>query len=294
MIRNLTLVEKLQPIYAPSSTSPPTPHDEEITKTLENYLNAEAPLETKEGTAKRGLMLHHLGKLAEAWVLGLQKTRGFASDADGDAEGSPVRPCKLFISGSYRLGVNHQNADVDTVLVAPNYITREDFFSEHPQEGLTGLLRGHPSVSRVMPIPTAKVPIIEMVWEGVEVDVLFARLASGYPLPQDHEQLLDDAILSRTDEATVLSLNGPRVTEMLVKFVENMGSYNTFLILLRSLRLWAKRKGIYSNKMGFLGGVNFNIIAVFALQLYPKETASKILLRLMFLLRDWKFPAPIR
>jgi poly(A) polymerase len=56
----------------------------------------------------------------------------------------------------------------------------------------------------------------------------------------------------------MLSLNGPRVTELLVHLVPK---YPTFVLILRALRYWAKKRGIYSNKLGFLGGVNFAILA---------------------------------
>ena len=70
---------------------------------------------------------------------------------------------------------------------------------------------------------------------------------------------LDDQILKGVDEATEKSLNGPRVTTMLTQLVPN---YETFKTTLRCVRTWAKRRGIYSNKMGYLGGVNFAILGI--------------------------------
>jgi poly(A) polymerase len=35
--------------------------------------------------------------------------------------------------------------------------------------------------------------------------------------------------------------------------------YQTFLKVVRCVRKWAKARGLYSNKMGYWGGVNINI-----------------------------------
>ena len=35
----------------------------------------------------------------------------------------------LFISGSHRLNVRDPNADIDTICIAPNFVTREHFFT---------------------------------------------------------------------------------------------------------------------------------------------------------------------
>ena len=43
-------------------------------------------------------------------------------------------------------------------------------------------------------------------------------------------------------------------------------NYDSFLPVVRCVRKWAKARGLYSNKMGYLGGVNFNIMVAFASQ----------------------------
>ena len=70
------------------------------------------------------------------------------------------------------------------------------------------------------------------------------------------------------------SLPGPRVTELLVRMVPR---YDAFKLCLRCVRLWARRRGIYSNKAGFLGGVNWAILAAFLCQLYPAAGPVKLL-----------------
>ena len=49
-----------------------------------------------------------------------------------------------------------------------------------------------------------------------------------------------------------------------------MPKYDSFLAVVRCIRLWAKKRGLYSNKMGFFGGINCNLLVCFVCQLYPQ------------------------
>ncbi|KAH9258868.1 hypothetical protein BASA81_002932 [Batrachochytrium salamandrivorans] len=275
------LSEKLRPLFTPMNLLPPTPADEACTRALEQFLDEHDPLETQEETAKRELVLVDLRNMTAEWVK-------FVLVQNGTAE-EDAKPGQLFVSGSYRLGVAQRGADTDTILVVPAHVTRDDFFSE--EEGsLIHRLRANPSVSHILPISTAAVPLIEVVWSGMELDVLFAGLNQS-EVPDHPDDLLDDNLLLNVDYESMLSLNGPRVTEILIKLVPK---YPTFCLILRGLRYWAKQRGIYSNKLGFLGGVNFAILATFACQLWPNDTASGGLRRLLNLVTEWKFPTPIK
>lgn len=80
---------------------------------------------------------------------------------------------KLFTFGSYRLGVHSPDTDIDALCVAPRHIERmKHFFGE-----LAGILRNHPSVANVTEVKEAFVPVIKMEFEGVDIDLLFARVA---------------------------------------------------------------------------------------------------------------------
>jgi poly(A) polymerase len=72
-------------------------------------------------------------------------------------------------------------------------------------------------------------------------------------LPQ-HFNIADDEYLRNTDEKSVLSLNGSRVTDMVLNTVPNI---ETFKPTLRFMKLWAKKRGVYSNVMGYLGGISW-------------------------------------
>ena len=55
-----------------------------------------------------------------------------------------------------------------------------------------------------------------------------------------------------------------------------MPNYDSFLAVVRCIRLWAKRRGLYSNKMGFFGGINCNLLVCFVCQLYPQVVRVRV------------------
>ena len=142
-------------------------------------------------------------------------------------------------------------------------------------------------VTDVVSIPGAKVPMIGFIYDGVDIDLLFAQLPKT-SIPRNLD-IGNDEILRGVDEGTLLSLNGPRTTDLIVKSVPKQA---TFIKVLRCVRIWAKRRALYSNKIGFLGGVNWAILVGFVCKLYPNSSASRVLARFFWWMKEWKWPTP--
>lgn len=131
-------------------------------------------------------------------------------------------------------------------------------------------------------------PILAFDFYGISIDLLFAKLAEN-SVPANVD-IFNDDILRNLDNASEISLNGPRVTDMIRKLVPK---YDTFVFVLRLVRKWAKVKGLYGNKFGYLGGVNFNLLLAFVCQLYPNASPSHLLVRFFRVYTSWKWPAPV-
>ena len=101
---------------------------------------------------------------------------------------------------------------------------------------------------------------------------------------------LDDSNLLNMDEKSVLSLNGCRVTQLILKLVPHL---ENFKIVLRCVKLWAKQRGIYSNVLGFLGGVSWAILVARVCQLYPNASPNVLVSRFFLWYDTWKWPTPV-
>ena len=220
------------------------------------------------------------------------------------------RPRPVLITfGSYRLGVHRPSSDLDLLVLAPSHCTRQDFFSS-----LVSLLNKQDAsiIQQVHPIPTAYTPVIKFTLYGLSVDLLFARgnstkilqfqqkrpnplLMSTANSNGDHrsdEYPIDDTDLMDQDEPGVRSLNGARVSQMILEAVPDLETYRTVLI---AVKQWAIAKGVYSNVLGFLGGINYAIMVAYVCIQNPLIGQSPVALleRFFQTFAAWKWPDPI-
>ncbi|GAB9468901.1 polymerase [Globisporangium polare] len=268
----------LEQAYKAIRTTPPEPKDLEQSQKLQAFMDEHFPTECDENITRRSMILAELRSIFREWVKQVCVQKGVPEEIAADAGG------QILVSGSYRLGVSEPGADIDTICVAPRHISRDDFFSS-----LKEIFLKHPKVSNLVSIEGAIVPIITFDYEEINIDLQIAILPRN-TIPDDLN-ILEDAVLMGVDTATEKSLNGPRVTELMIKLTPNRES---FISVLRIVRRWAKRRGLYSNKMGYLGGVNWCILVCFINQLYPTAAPSTLLLRFFMVLANWKWPLAIQ
>ncbi|XP_055345537.1 poly(A) polymerase type 3-like [Paramacrobiotus metropolitanus] len=264
-------------LSSPISKSSPTAQDLQLLESLRQHLQDQNVIESESEETHRFQVMTELDALAKSWIREICFQKGVA-DTQLDTVGGRV--CTF---GSYRLGVHARGGDIDALLIAPKYVDRGDFFKSFAER----LLR-HEKVSDLRAVEGAFVPVIKMYFDGVEIDLTFARLMLK-EIPEALN-LSDHEILRMMDLKCIRSLNGCRVTDEILALVPDRSSFREAL---KGIKLWAKRRGIYSNVLGFLGGVSWALLVAFVCQKYPNAAAPMILRKFFTIFAKWRWPQPI-
>ncbi|XP_076016256.1 poly(A) polymerase alpha [Genypterus blacodes] len=225
----------------------------------------------------RIMVLGKLNALIKEWIREISEQKNLPASLTETVGG------KIFTFGSYRLGVHTKGADIDALCVAPRHVERPDFFSS-----LYEKLKEKEEVKDLRAVEEAFVPVIKLSFDGIEIDILFARLALT-TIPENLD-LRDDGLLKNLDIRCIRSLNGCRVTDEILHLVPNV---ENFRLTLRTIKLWAKRRNIYSNILGFLGGVSWAMLVARTCQLYPNATASTLVCKFFLVFSKWEWPNPV-
>ncbi|RWS31605.1 poly(A) polymerase-like protein [Leptotrombidium deliense] len=264
-------------ITAPISMAPPRESDIELTRKLEVCLRGFDLFESEDEMNHRYEVLSSLNELVEKWVQNVSLQKKMPPENANQMYG------KIFTFGSFRLGVHTKGADIDTLLVAPRHIDRSDFFTSFCER-----LSELETCEYVRPVEDAYVPVIKTKIDGIELDILFARLALKN-IPKDQD-LRNVELLRNLEHKCVRSLNGCRVTDDILNLVPN---HESFRLALRAIKFWAKRMGIYSNALGYLGGVSWAMLVARTCQLYPNAAASTVVHKFFLVFSQWLWPKPV-
>lgn len=275
----------------PISLAAPEPLDTHLSAELEAYLRANRLYESVAEQQHRETVLSDLSELVTEWVRRVSLAAGMTETMASETG------ARIFTFGSYRLGVNGPGADIDTLCIAPRHVDRKrDVFGiaepggvpPNPDNVLVEMLRRKPLATDIVAVADAYVPIIKFEYAGVEIDLLCACLQmSSIP---DKLDILDDSILRNVDDSTQRSINGVRVTDAILRLVPNIPHFRTTL---RAIKLWAKKRAVYSNVLGYLGGVAWAILVARICQLYPNASPATLLSRFFRVYEQWKWPNPV-
>ncbi|KIW54985.1 hypothetical protein PV05_07305 [Exophiala xenobiotica] len=268
-------------ISAPMSTALPEPIDNEKTAELIEELKRQNNYEPLEATQKRMSTLALLNRVTQEFVREVSRRQRLPPSQIDQFGG------KILTYGSYRLGVFGPGSDIDTLAVAPRHVTREDFFELFP--AILKHMTEEGEVTSLTPVPDSYVPIIKLEINDIEIDLIFASIASLHTIPKNLT-LNDNNLLTGLDQATVRAVTGPRVTDEILNLVPEQ---KTFRTALRAIKLWAQRRAVYANIVGYPGGVAWAMLVARVCQLYPHAVGATVVDKFFFIMKSWPWPTPV-
>ncbi|KAB0377435.1 hypothetical protein FD755_011879, partial [Muntiacus reevesi] len=235
-------------ITSPISLAAPKETDCLLTQKLVETLKPFGVFEEEEELQHRILILGKLNNLVKEWIQEISENKNLPQSVIENVGG------KIFTFGSYRLGVHTKGADIDALCVAPRHVDQRDFFTSFYDK-----LKLQEEVKDLRAVEEAFVPVIKLCFDGIEIGILFARLALQ-TIPEDLD-LRADSLLKHLDigsDGGGSDLNGCRVTDEILHLVPNT---DNFRLTLRAIKLVS----------GFLGGVSLAMLVARTCQLIQMQ-----------------------
>lgn len=266
----------------------PFPDEEEQSKHLEGVLRDLGLYESKEGLEKRQKAFDDIEDLLNCWSASLSKPIPLDSINHVPQPVEKQARIALISFGSYRLGVQKPEADMDLLALCPSHCSRDDFFAS-----LVEILKDNSRIEEVHPIAVAYTPVIKFKFDGIAIDLLFARLSNDEKLhrhKKGESYVIEDSDLKDLDEAGVRSLNGARVAQILSSCAPDAEAFRTTLIAVKE---WACVHGLYSNVLGFLGGINYAILVACVCKSNRGAKPATLLKAFFQTYSQWKWPTPV-
>ncbi|XP_058084354.1 nuclear poly(A) polymerase 3 isoform X2 [Magnolia sinica] len=251
--------------------------DEQRTQSLLQFMAKEGLVPSPEEESKRRDAIVELKKIVVAWVKKVAWQRRLPKNQIAST-------CATILTyGSYGLGVHGSESDIDALCVGPIYATMADFFIV-----LRNMLQSRPEVSELHCVKSAKVPLMRFKFNGISIDLPYAQL-SVISVPENVD-ILNPFFLQNIDETSWRSLSGVRANIRLLQLVPNLENFQS---MLRCIKLWARRRGLYSHLLGFFGGIHLAILSAHICQRHPNASISALISIFFDTFSRWPWPSPV-
>ncbi|GAV71686.1 PAP_RNA-bind domain-containing protein/PAP_central domain-containing protein, partial [Cephalotus follicularis] len=252
--------------------------EEERSISLLQFMVNEGLVPSPEEEVKRRVVIDKLKQIVLVWAKKAAWQRGLPKQ-------EIAATCATILTyGSYGLGAHCSESDIDALCVGPSFATMaKDFFIV-----LRNMLESRPEVSEIHCVKDAKVPLMRLKFDGISVDLPYAQLrVLSVPLNVD---VLDPFFFRDIDETSWKSLSGVRANKCILQLVPNLQNFQS---MLKCAKLWAKRRGVYGNLNGFLGGVHFAILVALLCQNHPNASLSVLIVNFFKTFAFWPWPTPV-
>nr|GEW77637.1 nuclear poly(A) polymerase 3 [Tanacetum cinerariifolium] len=225
--------------------------------TLLKFISDEGLVASDAEEEKRKDVVDKLEQILIAWIKRVAYQRRLPPNQIKDAS------VTILPYGSYGLGVYNAVSNIDILCVGPCFASiAEDFFIV-----LHNMLAGRSEVYGVHCVKDAKVPLLRFTFEGIMIDLSFAKL-QVIAVPEN------------------VDISNPSILQL-------VPDVKAFQELLRCVKLWAKRRGVYSDLFGFFGGTHLAILAALICEKNPSASLLDLISMFFKTFAFWPWPEPV-
>ncbi|XP_072961679.1 nuclear poly(A) polymerase 3 isoform X2 [Typha angustifolia] len=211
--------------------------DERRTQSLLQFIASEGLEPSQEEVVKRKEVINQLKQIVLQWIRKVAWQRRLPKEIIAGTSAT------ILTYGSYGLGVHGPESDIDALCVGPYFASlEEDFFVV-----LRNMLHSRPEVSEIHCVKSAKVPLMRFKFNGISVDFPYVQVQ--VISVSDNINIFDPFLPGKVEESGWRSLSGVRANQQILRLVPNVKNFQS---MLRCMKLWAKRRGIYSHDIGRL------------------------------------------
>jgi len=149
------------------------------------------------------------------------------------------------------------------------------------------MLRDNEHVKNLMKVEQAFVPVIKMLFHGVQIDLTFCKYIGKCLKKVTNEDFQKQENLKNLENASCRTLSGKNAIEKILSQFKDENRLQIFRQTLRCVKLFALNQGIYSNVFGYLGGISWAILLTRICKLYPNYHVNRLLERFFFFYHQW-------
>lgn len=189
---------------------------------------------------------------------------------------------KAYLFGSLSFGVYTKDCDLDILCVGTKSFTSVLFFKSF-------FIYLNNYFKDCWVIDMAKVPIIKIFVDGHSVDLSFISM-DFFEFPINFNIYYCDFNFSLSNKSNVIGLCGVRVSKQVLNLIPDI---NKFRVLMYVIKYWAKINGVYSNVLGFLGGISWTIMVAYICRKYPQCNEYQLLQHFFSTFSSWNWSESI-
>eukprot|EP01023_Acetabularia_acetabulum_P034479 TRINITY_DN32377_c0_g1_i3.p1 TRINITY_DN32377_c0_g1~~TRINITY_DN32377_c0_g1_i3.p1 ORF type:complete len:781 (-),score=96.95 TRINITY_DN32377_c0_g1_i3:11-2278(-) len=231
-----------------------------LSKELQEFLQREGVNLSANEIHLRKHVLKSLDEIVTKWGQRVYQQCRKQSGAPNVKEHNLV---KMLPQGSYYLQTDDPTSDIDVIVVTSCCIRRRNHFFGHHTLALQAMLKQDERAAEVVAISSASVPLLRFRFYGIDIDMGMCQLQHAEitdHLDYSSEDLIRNWV---ADEESRKTLGGWRSTIAIRDLWQGdpqSGIFRNYKLVVRLLKLWAKRRGLYSNVLGYFGGINISIL----------------------------------